>query len=275
MLSLVLDLRSDPQGGAVVPARLTLPTPTLDMLQCCGDVVFLVHGFNVSRQSGTVELGAFGEMLQALGSAGAAVAVLWPGDSAVGPLSYPFETNKADDSAVELAKFIGDSLPQHPRIHFVGHSLGCRVVMETVRQLWVRDIPVSQVCLMAGAIDNDSLATPHDYREAAGHATRVCVLYSASDTVLQYAYPIGNLVSAFLHWDATSDAALGFTGPCRSRSAPGDIPQDVLAVGIPGTAKVNHGDYLPGADGTCNPKQSTAARFANGMLRGTVPLSYG
>ena len=47
------------------------------------------------------------------------------------------------------------------------------------------------------------------------------------------------------------------------------------AVGIPSTAQVNHGDYLPGADGACNSKQSTAARFANGMLGGTVPLSYG
>lgn len=159
MIGFVLDLRSAPRGGAVVPARLTPPSPTLDTLRRCTDIVFLVHGFNVDRADGTVELGAFGAQLTALGP-GAAVAVLWPGDSIIGPLSYPFETSKADDSAVELATFIGDNLPQRPRISFIGHSLGCRVVMETVRQLWIMNVPVAQVCLMAAAIDNDSLAIP-------------------------------------------------------------------------------------------------------------------
>jgi hypothetical protein len=271
MPTFILDLRSASQGGAVVPARLTLPAPTLDVLQHCADIVFLVHGFNVSRQAGTVELGALAANLPALG-AGAAVVVLWPGDSAIGPLSYPFETNKADDSAVELAKFIADSLPQNPRLSLIGHSLGCRMVMETVRQLWIRDIPVAQVCLMAAAMDNDSLAASEEYREAAMHAGEVCVLYSPADQVLRYAYPLGNLLSAFLHWNASSDGALGFTGP-RAASG-GSVPGQVRPVGILGANRVNHGDYLPGAGGQLNSKQRAAARFADAMLAGTVPLAY-
>ena len=267
MLCFVLDLRSAPVGGAVVPARLTLGTPTLDMLQQCNDVVFLVHGFNVDRANGMAELGAFGKQLTALGE-GAAVAVLWPGDSSIGPLSYPFETNKADDSAVELATFIGDELPRAPRISFIGHSLGCRVVMETVRQLWIKGIPVAQVLLMAAAIDNDSLGVSTAYQRAAQFTARTGVLYSPSDTVLRNAYPIGNLVSALLHTASTTDAALGFTGPFSSSSPP---PSQVQAVGIPGAVGVNHGDYLPNAAGQFNSHQACAARFANSVLAGVTP----
>jgi hypothetical protein len=243
------------------------------MLQQSTDVAFLVHGFNVNRQDGTVELRTFGDNLPDLGQ-GAAVAVLWPGDSIIGPLSYPFETNKADDSAVELAKFIDDFLPQRPRISFVGHSLGCRVVMETVRELWFKDIPVAQVCLMAAAIDNDSLASAANYHDAAQYAARVGVLYSPSDHVLEFAYPLGNLLSAFLHWSRTTDGALGYTGPRTSTSPSGDVPAGVQGVGVPEGDSVDHGDYLPAASGLLNSKQRAAARFANAMLAGSAPLVY-
>jgi len=272
MLSFVLDLRSAPVGGAVVPAVLTQGKPTLDQLQRCTDIVFLVHGFNVDRADGAAELGAFGQRLTAVGDAGAAVAVLWPGDSAIGPLSYPFETNKADDSAVELATFIGEQLPQSPRVSFVGHSLGCRVVMETVRQLWIKNVPVSQVCLMAAAIDNDSLGVEVEYQRAALFASRTGVLYSPSDRVLKDAYPIGNLVSAFLHAAATTDAALGYSGPRPGSGAA--TPAQVQAVGIPSADNVDHGDYLPNPAGVFNGSQASAARFANAMLAGTAPLVY-
>jgi len=271
MIGFVLDLRSASRGGAVVPARLTLPSPTLDTLQRCTDIAFLVHGFNVDRADGTVELEAFGTQLTALGP-GAAVAVLWPGDSIVGPLSYPFETSKADDSAVELATFIGDYLPQQPRISFVGHSLGCRVVMETVRQLWIKNIPVAQVCLMAAAIDNDSLAIPGEYRDTTQNVARIGVLYSPCDTVLEYAYPIGTLLSDFVHWTSSGDAALGYTGPRSSGTHL--TPADVQGVGIPAAAHANHGDYLPSAAGQSNALQTSAARFANAVLAGTTPLLY-
>jgi len=271
MPGFVLDLRSDPHGGAVVPARLT--SGTIDQLQQCRTAVFMVHGFNVNRADGSAELQAFGANLPALGS-GAPVAVLWPGDSIVGPLSYPFETSKADDSAVELATFIADNLPQRPAVSLVGHSLGCRVVMETVRQLWIRDIAVSQVCLMAAAVDSDSLACAVEYFGAAQFAVRVGVLYSPSDRVLEYAYPLGNLLSAFIHWTTTTDAALGYTGPRASSSPPGVVPADVQGVGIPAAAGVDHGDYLPSATGVFNWKQQAAARFANSMLAGVTPLAY-
>jgi pimeloyl-ACP methyl ester carboxylesterase len=273
MAVFVLDLRSADVDGAVVPGRLTLATPTMDTLQLCRNVAFLVHGFNVSRSDGSAELQALGGLLPSIGE-GAAVAVLWPGDSMLGPISYPFETNKADDSAVELAKFIGDYLSHCPRISFVAHSLGARVALQTVLQLRVMGIPVHQVCLMAGAVDNDSVANSAEYRAAAQYATRVAVLYSASDKVLRFAYPAGNLLSAFLHWTSTTDAALGYSGPRTASGANGDIPAGVLATAIPAQAGVDHSDYIPNATPPPSAKQLAAARYADAVLAGAVLVAY-
>jgi esterase/lipase superfamily enzyme len=272
MATYVLDFRSADQGGAIVPGKLTLASPTIDALRQCSNVAFLIHGFNVNRAEGSAALQAFAKLLPAT-SASAAVAVLWPGDAWSGPLCYPFETNKADDTAVELAKFIGDNLLPQTRVSIVAHSLGCRVAMQAVQQLYIKGFDVAQVCLMAAAIDNDSLAEVADYRAAAQYAGRTAVLYSPGDLVLKAAYPAGNLLSAFLHWSATTDTALGFAGP--RASSDGSIPSNVTATGIPEPDKVNHGDYLPNYDGTANGMQLAAARYANAVLAGLEPLVYG
>jgi Alpha/beta hydrolase of unknown function (DUF900) len=272
MATFILDFRSADQGGAVVPGKLTLASPTLIDLQRCRNVAFLIHGFNVNRPTGSAELQALATLLPAVAQ-GAAVAVLWPGDSWAGPLCYPFETNKADDTALELAKFISDNLPFQPQISFVAHSLGCRVAMETVKQLYIMGAQVPQVCLMAGAIDDDSLAATADYRAAAQFAGRTAVLYSPSDMVLKAAYPAGNLLSAFLNWTPTTDAALGYVGP-RTAPPDGTVPSTVVATGIPAAAAVNHGDYLPNAAGPPSPKQLKAAAFANSVLAGSPQLIY-
>ena len=274
MLTFVLDFRLTDVDGPVMAGHLTLGQPTMDQLQQCTNVVFLVHGFNVDRPTGSAELQKLATLLPGIGDGGAAVAVLWPGDSSIGPVSYPFETDKADDTAVELAKFIGDNLLQKPRISFVAHSLGSRVVMTTVRQLWIMNIPVEQICLMAAAIDNDSLAAADAYRAATQFATRVAVLHSPCDTVLRYAYPAGNLLSAFMHWTATSDAALGYTGPRAASGSNGDIPGDVQHCGIPQNDAVSHSDYVPNAQGPPNDKQLAAARYANSIVAGILQVDY-
>jgi hypothetical protein len=272
MATYVLDFRSADQGGAIVPGKLTLANPTIDALRQCRDVAFLIHGFNVNRANGSAALQAFAKLLP-ITSSSAAVAVLWPGDAWSGPLCYPFETNKADDTAVELAKFIADNLQPQTRVSIVAHSLGCRVAMQTVQQLYILGFDVAQVCLMAAAIDNDSLAEVADYRVGAQYAGRTAVLYSPSDSVLKAAYPAGNLLSAFLHWSATTDTALGFAGP--RACSDGSIPDSVTATGIPAPNEVNHGDYLPNYDGTANNMQLAAARYANAVLAGLQPLVYG
>jgi Alpha/beta hydrolase of unknown function (DUF900) len=269
----VLDFRLNDVDGPVVPGKLTLATPTMDTLQACQNVVFMVHGFNVSRPDGSAELQKLGSLLTSVAD-GAAVAVLWPGDSKVGPASYPFETNNADDTSVELAKFIHDNLSQGTRISFVSHSLGARVVLQTIEQLRIMEIPVYQVCLMAGAVDNDCLASIAEFRAATLYALRTAVLYSPCNHVLEYAYPAGNLLSAFIHWTATTDAALGFTGPKAASGPSQNIPSQVQATGIPTQDAVDHGDYLPNANSDPSQKQLAAARYVNLVVGGSSTLTY-
>ena len=75
----------------------------------------MVYGFNVNRPDGSAELQNLGRLRTSVAD-GAAVAVLWPGDSMLGPVCYPFETNKADDPVVDLAKFINDNLIEDQRM---------------------------------------------------------------------------------------------------------------------------------------------------------------
>ena len=146
--------------------------------------------------------------------------------------------------------------------------------MQTVRQLYIMGVDVPQVCLMAGAVDNDCLAATADYRAAVQYVGRTAVLYSPSDMVLKAAYPAGNLLSAFLNWTPTTDAALGYVGPRAALAPNGAIPNTVTATGIPAAAGVNHGDYLPNPSDNPNSMQLSAARYANAVLAGSPHLVY-
>jgi esterase/lipase superfamily enzyme len=216
----ILDFRLDDRGGPVVPGILI---DTLDgasgqaairRLAQVEQVVFLVHGFNVTRPRGRASLLKLAGLLPAARSQ-AVVGVLWPGDSWARAASYSFEGRDADDTAAQLVRFLGDIFPRGATVSFAAHSLGCRVVLETVRALDA-GFAVDQVALMAGAVDDYSLAWSRAYRAAVQRAKRVAVLASRCDDVLRLAYPIGDLLQAFLFF--WRDEPRTETGP---RAPPG------------------------------------------------------
>jgi hypothetical protein len=269
-----VDLRDKNTGGAVLPARLVYPAgadtaATLDMLSIQSHIVFVLHGFNVDRIGGQIQLKAFTDGLKIPGNP-AFVAVTWPGDSFAGPASYPFEGNDADDSAHELAKFIDWAIPAGTKFSFISHSLGARVVMETIKRL-SHDYIIDQVCVMAAAIDDFGVSEPHVYRAEVERAARVAVLASERDNVLRWAYPLGDFLQSFIFfWKDVSGSALGYHGPRRA----GDkaIPANVEHVQIPTLHGVDHPDYLFLKDPTDLEKRAVA--FANAAMRGDKPLSY-
>jgi Alpha/beta hydrolase of unknown function (DUF900) len=278
------------RGGPVLPATLepltrgARATPSDLVLlsrRCEGcKVVFLVHGYNVSRDDGRRALTAFISRLPYLQDA-VVFAVLWPGDSYADFLSYSFEGDDADDSARELVKFIGDHLPASARLGFVSHSLGARVVMATIRGLAPagRTGNIEQVCLMAAAIDNDSLtdADRRAYLDATRATKRVAVLSSIKDSVLRFAYPAGDLLQVVFFSDTDGPGwALGYTGP-----SPYPHPDRLLAARIyhepiPAARNVGHSHYLPGPRPTAqeDANQHSAARFADAVLRGDAAPVY-
>ena len=230
-------------------------------------VTFLIHGYNVGRTEGRIRLQKLAEMLKGAVD-GALVATLWPGDTPLlGPLSFPFEGRDADDTAENLARFIGDVLRPATRLCFVTHSLGARVAMETIRRLRPHEFTVEQVCLMAAAIDDDALAHQQVYGEATAHAGRVAVLHSQKDAVLRLAYPVGDLMQTFVSSRDSPGLALGFKGPADAAGEGGRVPRNVVDKKV-GHHNVNHGDYLPPARGGPNSQQRRAAAYARDVIQG-------
>lgn len=234
-------------------------------------VVFLVHGYNVSRAEGIDQLQQLAALLPSNQDAGL-VATIWPGDHWTGAISYPFEGRDADDTALEFARFIGDALTPGTPVCFVTHSLGARVALETMTHLLAETFPVEQVCLMAPAVDDFSLADADVYRPAVQSSARVGVLHSDGDRVLRWAYPLGDLLQAFIFfWREHTGLALGYGGPAEAGTDPGDVPPNVLGRAL-GDHGVDHGDYLPNDAGDGKPE--SAAAFADAVIAGHAQPEY-
>lgn len=262
-----LDFRGKDCGGPVLPGRIVavqgVKSGTEDDLRREARVVFLVHGFNVDRASGQRNLNSLATELRSVPDA-ALVAVTWPGDSWANALSYPLEGNDADDTASELSRFIQRVIMPGTPLSFVSHSLGARVVMETLKRLPLAQYEIAQICVMAAAIDDFSFAARADYRPQIESASRVAVLASQRDTVLKFAYPAGDLLQSFLFfWKDTPGLALGLRGP---RAIDGeDVPKCVLHEQIPDGDEVNHSDYL---GDVANKRPRAAARYADAVIAG-------
>lgn len=274
----VLDFRLQKVGGPVAPGVLALgpggttgsgPSPE-DWLRLETRLIFLVHGFNVNREEGRRGLLDLAHRLAEPQGVGV-VAVLWPGDSSIGPLSYSFEGRDADDTAAELLRFIDRAVPEGVPLSFVAHSLGSRVVMETIERLKNSRFPTGEVCLMAAAVDDDCLASTV-YSAAMVKPRRVAVLSSKKDRVLQLAYPAGDLLQAFLFTKDIAGLALGYIGPKPARRSGAPVPPNVLHEPIPKSRDAGHGDYIPGT--TPTPEQLSAVRFAGDVLAGVSQPTY-
>lgn len=170
----------------------------------CRHLLILVHGFNNSVTAATNSYNRLVANLDDFftGSrlAPDAVACLhWPGD--VGGMfsiaAYPFDIDRARDSATRVADYLRAfpraNEPGAMQISLIGHSLGCRLVLEML----TRRLPIS----LAANISVVSLlapAVPVELLEAAGALAlsvapprRILKCFSRNDWVLWTAFPIG------------------------------------------------------------------------------------
>lgn len=257
-------------------------------------VTFLIHGFNVGDDEGRTSLSTLAKSLTET-LEDAIVFVLWPGDSTIGPLSYSFtEGHQANDTAVQLMRRILEHITPSTKLNFVGHSLGCRVVLETIKNLHFEIsgkphfYPIKQVCLMAGAVDDYCLSIPEEYKSAIERVERIVVLSSIEDKVLKYIYPLGDLIQAFIFfWRETFGLALGYHGP-KSYTEEWDVFNDIVepkilqvsanvtTVEIDPVLKVDHVDYLPPDKygDALNNKQQEATRFVCSVISGDKNVQY-
>ena len=266
----VCDFRERSSGGAVVPGRLVAGDAA--RLFTAERVCFLLHGFNVNREDGMASLNRLAAALPLSSEVDELVCVLWPGDHWSGALSYSFENRDADDSASALMQFVELACPRRPTLSFVAHSLGCRVAMRAAELARRGRWRIDQVCLLAAAIDDDSLASSSVYRAASRSAQRVATLHSHQDRVLRFAYPAGDLLQAFVFADELARGALGYHGPRPRRGPPEAVPESVTAQGIADARRAGHGDYLP--DEPPNEAQRSAAAYVDEVLSGVAQPRY-
>lgn len=258
MNAFVLHLREQEVGGPVTSGHLYRVfgdteidwddrLPDFTTLTRGQRLLVLLHGYNNSLSFGRTRLVRFMNMLNAGGCNDVMLSVLWPGDGWAKALTYPFEGRDADDTADALFKWIVTNVDAGARLAFVGHSLGCRVVMTTARHLAQRlrgkGPSLDRICLMAPAIDNDSLGKigVTCFKDATLAADRIAVLASEEDLVLHYAYPLGDLLQTILFSERWG-RALGRTGPDERKA---DVLAKLEAVPKADPQRdIDHGDYM-------------------------------
>jgi len=205
------------------------------------EVFFAVHGFNVNQKDGINHLGFWLDNLQ-IGNA-ILIGILWPGDCIV-PIfvDYIVEGHEAIHSGELLAAFLNNQFTSAASLCFASHSLGARVVLQTISGLSTA-FRIRRAVLMAGAIDDTCFTA--EYKKAASRIEQLSLLASRRDDVLSMAYPLGNPLQGIIdrghpYWHA----ALGREGPAQPYPRTTQLQDGWM---IPECLNYGHLDYIPGA----------------------------
>ena len=256
-----LQLRARAEGGALLPQVHEIWRAGLVQIRQ-NELLVFVHGFNNhegeaqqayqaqrARQVARLDPSASAQLLDdLLGDA------FWPGDAAwPGPvdwldfLVYSHAVGVAKDAAAKLAAYIGTK-PGLLVVHFLGHSLGCRLILETIDLLRANAAPqIGRVCLMAAAVPTFKTSPGGSLVDAVVAPRALLVLFSPADLVLGGAFPPGQTLA---HGDeGFFPAAVGLHGDMPLH--PGLIQREQI-VGA------KHGSYW----GTTDSPPSTASADA-------------
>lgn len=239
---LILQLRQRLEGGGLRDNVLQIPQMERDPRR---RVVVLVHGFNNHYGEAAMAYQGFRRrqydndkefppptLERLLGD------VFWPGDAAWGIadivdfLVYPVAVGTARDAAPILADHLRN-MPNLLLVHFIGHSLGCRVTLEAIEDLRRNGgPPVGKVCLMAAAVPIFMVERGGNLADAISYAENVLVLYSERDLVLKLAFRAGQTVAR--GYEGFFPIALG------ARRPPPTVAGYVNSIDIDGAG---HSDY--------------------------------
>lgn len=156
-----------------------------------------VHGYNVEEPMATYARWLFGVD----GLYDVVVGVRWPGSQI--EWAFWLACLRADKAGALLAAELSGLAAES--ISLVGHSLGCRVVLQALS----KGLTCRTAVLAAAAVDDESLEPGERFGMAPAMAERVLVAYSRRDEVLAKAYRFAKL-----------DQALGRVGPQRPWKLP-------------------------------------------------------
>jgi hypothetical protein len=251
-MTLFFNLRTKTVGGAINtnpqlyeglgaesgPGWSLIPPARIQSVVAGKSLLFAAHGFNINQSNGLVSLGLLDKYL-AFAAPSVLIGVLWPGDSVIPIVDYPFEGSVAIDCGAKLADFCNEYCGSAQTISFVSHSLGARVVLEAVSRLKRK---ARSVCLTAAAINRDCLTT--EYVVAARNSEQISILASREDMVLKIAFSVADPFADLLHDDHSPfQVALGSVGPPPTAPPQVRAPWQISNDGAAGD--YGHSDYLP------------------------------
>lgn len=189
-------------GGNVRERVVERPKGWLD---CAGDVVLLIHGYNNNQDEACEAFEKFRALMP--GGSYQIGRFFWPGDADFGYfqwmdfLSYPTEIPDARVSAARLAEHLveANKTARDLKLWLVGHSLGCRLILELLEDLagWPEDErpEIKLIMLMAAAVPVELAEDGERLYRAGELAKERLVLYSPDDVVLQWAFPAGQTLA--------------------------------------------------------------------------------
>jgi len=220
---LVFHLRERQEGGGL---RSDVRQEPLRDPFTRSEVIVLVHGFNNHYGEASVAYHGFrlrqyehgGPQFIPPALEGLLADLFWPGDAGWWGLFdrgdflvYPAAVSTARDAAPRLARHLR-SMPTLRTVHFIAHSLGCRIVLETIDDLRQHGGPtVGKVCLMAAAVPVFEVQSGGNLSAAMEYAKEMRILYSDDDAVLRYAFPPGQTLASGS--EGRFPTALGLHGP--------------------------------------------------------------
>ena len=274
-MTLFVNLRAGPYGAVCSPyilegdaltadpALSALTPDAIAPLARRKRVILATHGFNVSYESGLRSLARLEESL-VIRPDELFLGVLWPGDFIIPAINYPLENGVATKSGRFLARFCDDQLGRAAAIVMLSHSLGGRVILEAIKHSRRR---IERACIAAGAVGDRCFV--EEYAAAWSNCGSIITLSSMSDTVLEYAYPIGDTLADAIFPDHRElEAALGRRGP-----APPGLT-GVTPYQIPDDPPYLHSDYYPPSDlaeDHPDAKWRRVAAFMSAAARGGRP----
>lgn len=165
-------------------------------------LVLLIHGYNNDKDEASRSYSRFLELLKKQRNVNANLfAVYWPGANWEGALYYMQAITQAQKVAPKLAKDLYSAAKAmgYLKIDIVAHSLGCRLTLETIRELLVireqrgnlGGLVIGRVVFMAGAVPVKYLEDLQHLRSSLESFNQSLSLYSLNDDVLHWAFPAG------------------------------------------------------------------------------------
>lgn len=165
-------------------------------------LIILIHGYQTSQAAAEANYDDFRRTLRAaiwpkpMSSLGTIWEYHWPGDHRarlVSLLTFPVRIGEARESGQLLAKYLS-GLQAAKEVHLIGHSLGCRVALETAYKVQetanYQGPAIRSLILFAAAVPIPLCMPSRRYGSSPPDSTET-VLYSTKDKVLRWAFRPG------------------------------------------------------------------------------------